>query len=435
MSASLSVTPPAPVDARTGLIRWVFDLPIQPGEPAIFNCAVKMADTIRYLSRPCYDNNGGSGLTRESARAAAIGEGIERYCSSYYVPEQFMYGTLRELRQAHNVYPSGKYALFYPGQKTDYQPFLEDTKLAWVWGYDLLARQPTLIPACMVYLPYEPAFLDQGEQCIAPALSTGLACARSREEALLKGIFESVERDAFMITWLNRLPVSRVDIDSCKPLRELYKNRLQRDGLVYVLVEITTDIPIPTFLCLLIDERRSPSMICAGAAAHFDPVRAASKAMLEAVQTREWAKFLAKDGQAGFAPNFSDIRQFDDHVRLFAYGDMMRSVQFILDTDRFSGRDWQDQGTGHPASDLDKALDLCAQHDVDVIAIDLTAPDVEQAGYYVTRAFAPSLQPLYADFNQRFLGGARLYQVPRILGFTKSDTTLDSLNPYPHPFP
>src|SRR5262249_44444934 len=137
-----------------------------------------------------------------------------------------------------------------------------------------------------------PHFREQGEQVAGPAISTGLSCAASVDEAVLKGICECVERDAFMITWMNRLPVPRVKIESHPQLRQLYEERLRRDGLHYVLLRTTTDIPIPSFLCLLIDERRSPPMICAGGATSLDPVHAAQKAMTEAVQTREWAKFL-----------------------------------------------------------------------------------------------------------------------------------------------
>ena len=42
------------------------------------------------------------------------------------------------------------------------------------------------------------------------AVTTGLATGQSLEEAIAKGILEVVERDAFMISYLNRLsPASR----------------------------------------------------------------------------------------------------------------------------------------------------------------------------------------------------------------------------------
>jgi ribosomal protein S12 methylthiotransferase accessory factor len=286
-------------------------------------------------------------------------------------------------------------------------------------------------------MPYFPCFREQGEQVAGPAVSTGLACARSLEEAMLKGLYELIERDAFMIAWLNRLPLPSVNIESNLDLRRFYQERLRRDGLRYVVVNITTDIPLPSFLCLLIDERRTPPMISAGAATDLNPMRAARKAMMEAVQTREWAKFLGGLGRKfQFASDFSDIRDFEHHVALYAYGDMLHAVAFLLDEENRRISDcWEDGSTGDIEDDLDKTLNILAGYNLEAIALDLTTPDVNECGYRVTRAMVPELQPLDADYLHRFLGGRRLYEVPWRMGYTSAPTTIETLNPNPHPFP
>jgi ribosomal protein S12 methylthiotransferase accessory factor len=424
------------LDDRTGLIRWVFDIPIEPGEPKIFNVSVKMAQTTCYNLHPCYDNNGGSGLTRDQARNAAIGEGVERYCCSVFDPADMICGNIAQLSRDHEICRPSDFAMFHPEQPGRYPGPSEDTPIAWTWGWSLIRQRPVLLPACLVYMPYFPCFREQGEEVAGPAISTGLACARSLDEAVLRGLYELVERDAFMIGWLNRLPSPRVDIESHPTLRRLYQERLRRDGLRYVLVNITTDIPLPSFLCLLIDERRKPAMISAGAATDLNPVRAASKAMLEAVQTREWAKFLGGRGRKfSFAADFGDIREFEHHVALYAYGDMLHAVEFLLDEDNHVSDCWENESTGNIAGDLDKTLSIMAGHNLETIALDLTTPDVRQCGYRVTRAVIPELQPLDADYLHRFLGGRRLYEVPWRMGYTNAPTTIETLNPNPHPFP
>lgn len=426
----------SPVDERTGLIRWVFDLPVLPGEPSVFNCAVKMADVARYLKLPCYDNNGGGGLTREAARGAAIGEGLERYCAAVYDPGDLVFGAAGELRRRHEVTSPEDYALFHPDQEVEFSRFDEETPLGWAWGHSLLKDAPTLVPAGLVYMPYALDFRGRGERAIAPAVSTGLACARSHDEALLKGVYEAVERDAFMITWLNRLAMPRVEIESNAALGALYRDRLAREGLRYTLIDMTADVPIPSFVCLLADERRTPPMICAGGAAGLDPTRAASKALLEAVQTLEWAKFLGEGKTFDFAPGHGDVRTFEDHVTLYGYGDMRAAVEFLTEAPvRSDPHRWRNRSSGDPASDLARVRSILAEMKVEVVALDLTTPDVAEAGYRVTKALAPSLQPLYADYRHRFLGGSRLYQVPRRLGLAAADTTIGGLNPHPHPYP
>jgi ribosomal protein S12 methylthiotransferase accessory factor len=425
------------VDDRTGLIRWVLDIPIEPGEPTIFNASIKMAQTTCYNLHPCYDNNGGSGLTREQARAAAIGEGVERYCCSVFDPSDLICGSAAQLGRDNEICRPSNFAMFHPDQPGRFPGPSEETQVAWTWGWSLVRQRPILVPASLVYMPYFPCFREQGEQVAGPAVSTGLACARSLEEAILKGLYELVERDAFMIAWLNRLPLPSVNIESNLDLRRFYQERLRRDGLRYVVVHITTDIPLPSFLCLLIDERRTPPMISAGAATDLNPTRAARKAMMEAVQTREWAKFLGGLGRKfQFASDFSDIRDFEHHVALYAYGDMLHAVAFLLDEENRRISDcWEDGSTGDIEDDLDKTLNILAGHNLEAIALDLTTPDVNECGYRVTRAMVPELQPLDADYLHRFLGGRRLYEVPWRMGYTSAPTTIETLNSNPHPFP
>jgi ribosomal protein S12 methylthiotransferase accessory factor len=425
------------VDHRTGLIRWIFDIPIEPGEPKIFNASVKMADITRYNPQPCYDNNGGSGLTRTQARNAAIGEGLERYCCAMYAAEDLVCGSVGALTDSYALCQPSDFALFHPEQPGRFPLPDSDVPIAWSWAWSLCHKQPVLVPASLVYMPYFPCFRDQGEKVAGPAVSTGLACADTLDEAVLKGIYECVERDAFMIVWMNRLPVAQVDVRSHPYLRRLYDERLRRDGLRYILLRTTTDIPIPSFLCLLIDDHRNPPMICAGGAASLDPVHAAGKAMTEAVQTREWAKFLGGRGRTfNFAADFTDIRDFEDHVALYGYGDMLHAVAFLLEGRSGATSDsWESGASGDPSHDLQRAVAIFAERQMDVIALDLTTPDVAECGLKVTRAIVPKLQPLDADYQHRFLGGRRLYDVPWRLGFTDQPTTIESLNSYPHPYP
>lgn len=426
----------SPVDERTGLIRWVFDIPIEPGEPTIFNASVKMADTSRYSPYDSYDNNGGSGLTRNEARQAAIGEGLERYCCAIYGAEDLVFASVNELRAEAEVCLPSDFALFHPDQLEVHGTPDDDTRLAWTSGWWLSRGVPVLVPACLVYMPYFPVFPEEGERVFAPSVSTGLACARSLDQSVLGGVYELVERDSFMVVWNNRLSVPRVEIESHPKVCALYRERLQRDGLRYELFCTTSDLGVPSYLCLLVDERRSPPMLCAGGAAHLDPVRAASKAMLEAVQTREWAKFLGRqDRKLQFEADFSDVLDFEDHVALYAYGDMLHAAAFLLEDSSGPTADWDSLAHGDPTDDLGIISGLLASSGLDILAVDLTTPDVAECGCVVTRALVPQLQPLDASHQHRFLGGDRLYSAPQRMGYSQGRTTLHSLNPYPHPYP
>lgn len=433
---------PSPVDDLTGLVRWVLDIPAEPGEPTIFNASVKMAATTVYNEHPCYDNNGGSGLTAQDARGAALGEGLERYCCSVYDHGDLLVGSYDEVSRTHPTVRPDDLALFRPHVDTaPGSAHAHDVPLAWVWAWRPVARSAVLVPACLVYMPYFPGTPD--EVVLAPAVSTGLACASTVDDAVLRGLCEAVERDAFMITWMNRLPVPRVDLTSNPRLRRVYADRLARDGLEYLLVRTTTDLGVPSFLCVLLDHRRSPTMISVGGAAGLDPVRAATKAMTEAVQTREWGKFLGgPEGRAPFAAEYDDVRDFEDHVRLYAYGDMEHAVDFL----RSGPLVGLDEGAGAPpgpptpgprsvGADLATVLGRLDDAGLDVLALDLTTTDVHEAGYRVARTIVPQLQPLDADHRLRFLGGRRLYEAPVRMGYRTAPSTVADFNPVPHPYP
>jgi ribosomal protein S12 methylthiotransferase accessory factor len=159
--------------------------------------------------------------------------------------------------------------------------------------------------------------------------------------------------------------------------------------------------------------------------------------MLEAVQTREWAKFLGGVGRKlTFAHDFSDIRDFEDHVALYAYGDMLHAVEFLLEGSSDLLTDcWESHSTGDDAADLEQIVALIADAGLETMVLDLTTRDVSQCGLRVTRTMVPELQPLDADYRHRFLGGTRLYEAPVRMGYATHPTHIETLNPYPHPYP
>jgi ribosomal protein S12 methylthiotransferase accessory factor len=76
-----------------------------------------------------------------------------------------------------------------------------------------------------------------------------------------------------------------------------------------------------------------------------------------------------------------------------------------------------------------------ATRGLDVIAVDLTTPDIDDVGFKVVRAVIPGLQPLDIDHRHRHLGGRRLAEVPWRMGLANAPVGEDAFNPHPHPFP
>jgi ribosomal protein S12 methylthiotransferase accessory factor len=168
------------------------------------------------LGEDVTNGNSGAGLTQEMAASSAIGETIERSCCTIYDRRSLIISSYTKLQRAGmKAVPPHSFALFSGRQYAQdgfmYHRFTYDTEVSWTWGYSLVKKEPVLVPACLVYLPYR--YEHQGD-LIADGVSTGLCCAHSMAEAILGGLYEVIERDAIMIIWMNQLPCPRLNTSS-----------------------------------------------------------------------------------------------------------------------------------------------------------------------------------------------------------------------------
>src|SRR5690349_3629240 len=68
------------VDPDVGLIASLGEIPVEPNDPQIFLFGARVADTPLGRCAVHRAQCGGAGLTRIEAKAAAVGEAVERYC-------------------------------------------------------------------------------------------------------------------------------------------------------------------------------------------------------------------------------------------------------------------------------------------------------------------------------------------------------------------
>lgn len=429
------LAPPEPVALSnvSGIVRHVVQAEMNRGDPEVFVLAAQTANLRAYgMPHEASSDGSGAGLSYAAARGAAIGECIERYACGIVHPETLLFGSYDSLR-ARGEQPVAPvdWALYAPEQyaTAPYAPFERHTPLGWVRAADLQRRRECLVPACLVYMPYSFPFADQGEVEIATAISTGAACAPRRAEALLKGICELVERDAFMIMWRKQLRCPRLRIDPASRLGEIFARRFARPGLRFELFDTRLDLAIPSFCGVMIDERRDPPAIMVGGAAHPDPERAALKTLLELVQGLKWLDHMGpRPIDAG--PDFENIHNFEDRVRLYAFGDMQPALDFLLSSDEMINlAEIPVLGGTDPSADLWHCIELLATAGMDVYAVDITPSDAASCGYAIVKVLIPQAETMEADHRLPFLGGRRWREVPAALGRTIG------ANPYPHPYP
>jgi ribosomal protein S12 methylthiotransferase accessory factor len=423
----------------SGIIKGVSEMPCGHDSFGLFSFRPEIPQ-VSVFSRVAHwsPGSGGGKVCRDSARMSAVGEALERYCSALYDDNSLYFGSYVEFRD-YAVNP-GDFVLF---SKRQYQQdgfwfpeFSETNMMGWVEGYSLTEQKEVLVPAHLVYLPYK---RKDNESALCESVSTGTACGSSLEEAILKGIYEVVERDAFMIMWLNGLPMPDVIVESSKNEETLkLLERISNSNLSLYVKYITNDIDIPIFLGILTDKSGVPPVLAVGACANLNAEQALLSAIEESITTRMWAKILVnKNPHYIYDESTPDnIKDFDDHVLLYGKVDLRTNVPFLFDfnTSVSMEKITKDASTS-VKKNIEKCVEILEQKNLNVILSDITTTDIRDAGFFVTKTLIPGAHPLNGAYDYRCLGGRRLYQVPVILGYRTNNITDEELNKYPHPFP
>jgi ribosomal protein S12 methylthiotransferase accessory factor len=411
-----------------GIVRQIGETTTDWDGLCLHSCSVLYGGAYGPWRYVCPRVCGGSAFTWEESRARALGEAVERFCAAVYDERTFVLDCQRNL--APEAIDPSTVALFSAAQYLEpgfaFQPFTEETRVTWTWGYSLLRRAPVLVPAALVYRPYWPI---EDEAAIGDFPTTGLACGNSLADAILRGLYETVERDAIMITWLNRLPARRISLDRLAPAVDADSPWARLAGRGLFVHDITTDVTIPTRLAVLIDRSGPRVFVTVGAAAHDDPDRALEKAVAEALFLRP-----AVEHVVGSSAGPDTAQTLDDHLTFFSNASRLHEFGFLLNAPACENATSPPTPARGSLMRLRTALRALQQRDLDAIVVDVTLPEVLQAGLRVVRVVVPGLIPLTFGHRYAAKGGPRLYTVPVTLGYTSRSPAEADLNPAPHPF-
>ena len=411
------------LDGQTGLIRALYEVPCEPDAPQIFGYGCMLANTERYGVTPSGSVNGSTSAIRERAIAGAVGEAIERYSASVVPEEELLSAPYHRVRG--DALDPRTLVLYdevrYDRPDFPYPPFRDDMPLRWVEGYSLTRAAPVLVPAFAVYLPYP---LGPGEPTLMQLISTGLACGNSMEEAILSGLCEVVERDATMAMWLRRSSPPRLTINAPAGmlLRETLR-RFSRSPYDVRLLDVTTDLGIPAIVAVAVGQSAAAPAAVFASKASLDPEHAAVGALDELAQCLVWIRSLMAAHPPDTLPGLDAVSSIEDHVMWATRPDRRDLIAFATDAPtRHLLTAMPSLATGDVSADIRVAVGRLAERELEVIVVDVTAPDIREAGFHVARVIVPGAQPLtFGHGMERMSARARLPEGGK--------------NPLPHPFP
>lgn len=363
-------------NSQTGLVTNLFQWVPEPDDPKIYMIAAKMNKKDMNGHQVASDLNSAAGFTMRGAYQAAIGETIERYSSSF-IHDDIVITSYHQLNEKA-VNPD-KFTFFADDQYGDenfpYEKFTGDTVVGWTRAMSLTNEQIERVPACCVYLPY---IKDKLESNIWDCVSTGLACSASLEDAILRGIYEVVERDAISNMWLNKLSMPQVDISSNAEIYKLFKSKLEVESCNYHFVDITTDIGIPTYFGVI---EQKGGGILVSASTNNDPIKALKKVMLELSQGRiSWKQDIYEGIGVKEPEKLVEIRDFKSRAKLYTNQYMKKYAEFIYASasDRLvSQNSFFDNGRNL----LKEIVSYFKENGLEILYVDLTPSEIRRAGY------------------------------------------------------
>jgi ribosomal protein S12 methylthiotransferase accessory factor len=253
--------------------------------------------------------------------------------------------------------------------------------------------------------------------------------------AALSGIYEVIERDAFAITWQAQLPRPRIRPDTLPPKLRHLLARIERPGSRVVLFHLPMDHGVPVILSAMTSTVSDAPTLVVGAAAHLDPALAVQKSLEELAQIAAMAQ-RTKSRQPKFSPGsqWKNVVDPQSHAALYYDHTNAHLAGFLFDSSEYrSFTDIEGLSTGNPIRDLDLLVTTLHAFHYTVVVADVTTEDVRALGLCVLRAMIPGFHPLYMGYRFRALGGMRLREVPRTLGYAGMIRKTGD-NPSPHPF-
>lgn len=389
--------------------------------------------SFQMLSRKKSLHGRGNAGDIETALTKATGEVLERFFLSEKKTEIVSSVESLQLSGRRCITPQSL-AQFSPEQKKLHPELFYEDQGSFEW----LGGRSVFSPG-VIFLPLQSIFIGRprtGELVIREGNSNGGAGGFTLREALLSGIYEVVERDGFMVYWLNQLAPPVIDVSTCQSQEFLaLMCDVERYRFEAVFLNTTTDIGIPSVTCVLIDRSSVGPGISIGGACGLFPEELLVKSLREAIMVYGGGPPAApiQELPEEYFPSSDIILSLKERIYLWKNPKMFPRIQFFL-----SGKK-QTLNEAFPNQRVFENIDDEYEYILDVFRRRDTGYEIyyyqarshvlDTIGYHVVKVVIPELVSFYLNEVYAPLAARRLETVPKKMGFTTS-----TRNPWPHPF-
>ena len=336
----------------------------------------------------------------------------------------------------HEAIAPPEFVLYSPTQYArtgfPYQRWNPKDEVRWVAARELRGDSVVFVPARIVYLS---GLGDRGQDCLCPLTSNGLAAGLNREAAVLHGLYELIERDSFLIHWMNQLPGQEIEVPAGEGLASSIVSHYRLYGVEVRTFNLSTDLPAYVLMSVAFDPSGAGPATVIGLGCHLDPRVALVKSLMELCQGHPGERLRYRNQPpADRLKRYEDVRSVCDHSAFLSIPERLKEFDFLLKHGcRKKVQDLANKSLGTVERDLDACVNSLSHQGCRVCYVDLTTSDVSGCGMHVVRTLATGLQPIHFGFGMERLGGRRLFEVPQRLGLSPEVRAESDLNPCPHP--
>lgn len=415
-----------------GLIRYLDVVPKPVEEPRQpFIVRAQLANVLFGQGEDSFITCSGKGLTVTAARDGAVGEALERYASLTWTPAAPLRGRRADL--PGDALDPFELVLHTPedAERLGRARYHAEMALDWV-------PAKSLVTGDEVWVPYQAVTLTgsrwPGHELLFAPTSNGFAAGPTVSFAAERALLEVIERDAFCIAWMHRLPTRPVDATTvpdpdAAAIAELYRRRGVRIDLHLLPTDGAAFVAMAVGWC---DDHEPAAVV--GLGCSQDPVEAARSAVLEIGQVRPALRARLQDPEVRhhrdrLADDPTLVTELDDHDLL--YSDRRVAATRMTHLRIAEPVPWEPIGpVGAGVDDLVASLAPVAG---EVLIVDVTPDDIAELGVRVVRGILPGFQPIHFGSDQARLGHSRLFTAPHRWGLRDRVAQRTDLNPDPHP--
>ena len=299
------------------------------------------------------------------------------------------------------------------------------------------------------YLPEQYVFFDNQlinvEERFIYETSNGCALGTTKEEALLYGLFEVIERDNFMVHWYNKISPVKLNIEDIDNIEiKRLVDFIEKKGFKVHVLNITMETGIPAIWAMIVDESNGSNVKCYNAAgAHINPEKALEGALVEVVTSVfVYDSILATEHKKNIAQDLKEnpggILDMEGHVFFYAQKENFKYIEFAIENPKeisFKEAFASWFNTSKKQYTLREIISKVKKYHPRIFIANQSTDIINSMDIYCVKVLIPSMLTMTFGHQNRRVNYERILSGPVIAGIKEKPLMESEINLIPHPFP